>query len=78
MSFAKAGERVQNAETGETICVLKNDLLRHAVVSAHDFHEFAIGEEPWTPGQVLDARCVRLKPEGHGLQIFIEGEWRPE
>lgn len=75
--FAKAGEAVTTPE-GKVICYVKNDLVRHAMNSAHDFHEFAEGETPWKQHEKVDPRCVRELPDSFGaLQICIQGEWRP-
>lgn len=73
--IAKAGEAVTDEE-GNVICRVKNDLHLHQVVSVSDFHEFAEGETPWEQGQVYDRRCLRPNAIG-GLQICINGEWRP-
>lgn len=76
--FARAGEAV-TTEDGKVICYLKNDLHRHLMVSAGDFERFEEGEPVWRPGMPLDERCTRTKPDrmGAGLQICINGEWRP-
>lgn len=73
--IAKAGDAVTDEE-GNIICRVKNDLRLHQMVSAHDFHEFTEGNTPWVPGHVFDRRCVRPNAIG-GLQICINGEWRP-
>jgi len=75
--FARAGEPV-TTQDGRVICYLKNDLRRHQAVSAGDFERFATGEDAWRAGEPIDYRCVRANPDRpNGLQICINGEWRP-
>ncbi len=74
--FAKAGEAVTTPGV-KIICRVKNDIQRHTVLKSSDFHEFADGETPWHPNQVIDTRCFRQRPDGRGPEICIEGEWRP-
>lgn len=76
--YVKAGERVTD-ENGNTICFVKNDIMRGSQPSAKDFHNFAPGENPFQEGQVVDHRCVRAKPGtmfGTVLQLRIDGKWR--
>lgn len=72
---ASAGERVQGAETGNTICELARDIRIYDQIQITDFHNFAEGEMPWLQGDPLDPRCTRATD--NGWQIFVEGEWRP-
>lgn len=73
--FAKAGDAVTD-EAGNVICYVKNDLHRHRHLRSDDFERFTEGNEPWKPNQPVDKRVVRAKADG-GLQICINGEWRP-
>jgi len=76
--FARPGDRVMDAETGKTICKVKDALALNTVLSAGSFHEFEEGEPVWVANQRLDPRCTRHMSNGYGPQIFIEGEWRPD
>ncbi len=77
--IAKPGERVMDAQTGAVICRVKNPIRFHERVSVSDFHEFEPGDHPWQIYERVDPRCTRQGtfPWGDGLQMFIEGEWRP-
>ena len=76
--FAKAGEAVTTPDR-KVICYVKNDLRRYEFAKAEDFHDFADGETPWRHGEPYDLRCTRSDPDKPfgGLQICINGEWRP-
>lgn len=76
MSFAKAGEPVTD-EDGNVICYVKHDLELHEPISADSFHNFTEGNRPWVAHEPVDRRCVRPLPWPGGMQIRINGEWRP-
>lgn len=73
---ASAGEKVTDV-AGNVICTVKNDIHRHSVLKASDFHNFTDGNLPWQPNMPVDRRCVRSNGATGGMQICINGEWRP-
>lgn len=73
--IAKSGEPVTDVD-GRVICYVKNDLHRSRPCNPNDFHRFAEGEKPWAKYEPFDARCFKGGPEGRGVVIRINGEWR--
>lgn len=75
--ISKAGERITD-EDGNTVCYVAQDISRTSAFETRHFKGWEV-EKPMVGDLIQNTPGFRVRPDSRGgIQMCIEGEWRPK